>query len=423
MVNPLEPKYHAAMWPALPADQELASLVTGRDYGLLDDDLRDREAEIRDHLGGRRVLLVGGAGSIGSATAAVLSEAAPRALHVIDRDENGLTELIRDLRSSGRAGRIDDIQMLPLDCGSPLAGQFLGSVPGYDVVLDFAALKHVRSEKDPFSLVQMLDTNTVCKARLLNWIVARNRAARLFVVSTDKAADPVNFMGASKRVLEHILFSDEVVAPAPVHASSTRFANVAFSAGSLLEGFLRRLAKRQPLTCPRETGRYFMSLREAGGICLLAAVCAPHQHIVVPRLDPGSDVMLLEDVADRLLRHLGFEPAHYGSEDEARERLEDDLRRGRYPLLLTALDTSGEKTEERFVAEGERVVEIGLTAAQGVVYLPTAKGTLPRLLERIEAAAEGQHPLPEKTELAAWMREVVPEFQHRETGKDLDHRM
>ncbi len=423
MRKPPEPKYHAAMWPALPIDDELASLVTGRDHGLLDDDLRDREAEIRGHLAGRRVLLVGGAGSIGSAAAAVLSEAAPRSLHVIDRDENGLAELIRDLRGSGRAARIDDIQMLPLDCGSRLAGQFIASAPGYDLVLDFAALKHVRSEKDPFSLVQMVDTNTACKTRLFNWIVARNPAARLFVVSTDKAADPVSLMGASKRVLEHILFSDEVVAPAPAQASSTRFANVAFSAGSLLEGFLRRLAKRQPLACPENTGRYFMSLREAGAICLLAAVCAPHRHTVVPRLDPVADVVLLEDVAERLLRHFGFEPAAYDAEDEARERLEDDVRRGRYPLLLTALDTSGEKAQERFVAEGERVVDIGLTAAQGVIYRPTARGALPRLLERIEDAVEGRRAVPEKAEMVAWIREVVPEFRHLETGRSLDQRM
>jgi FlaA1/EpsC-like NDP-sugar epimerase len=264
--------------------ETLAARVTGRDVPLFEADLERADAALHERLAGRRVLVIGGAGSIGGATVRALCAYDAASLHVLDQNENGLAELTRDIRSSGtEAPR--DFRLLPLDFGGTTTERLLRDAPAYDVVFNFAAIKHVRSEKDVYSLLQLLETNVVKQARLLRWLSNGRAPGHYFSVSTDKAANPVSFMGASKRAMEHVMFSRELAELPGTVIGSARFANVAFSAGSLLESFTVRLAKRQPIAAPADTKRYFISMREAAQICLLAVACAPDAHILVPRLD------------------------------------------------------------------------------------------------------------------------------------------
>ena len=403
--------------------EELSTLATGRTAPLFAPDLERRTEDIRDHLAGKRVLVIGGAGSIGAATIRAMATFQPRTAHVVDTDENGLAELVRDLRSGRDTPLPADFRLLPLDFGSSIMRRFLAEQAPYDYVLNFAAIKHVRSEKDLYCLLQMLATNVLKPARLLRWLAERGGTTSYFCVSTDKAANPTSLMGASKRLMEHAAFSGEAATGFAARVASARFANVAFSNGSLLQSFLQRLEKRQALAAPIETRRYFISLTEAGQICLLAALCAPSRHLLVPRLDAATDLHDLESVAVAVLRQHHLEPRRYRIEEEARAAVDRDMAQGCYPLLLTPLDTSGEKPFEEFIGSGERAMEIGLPNLLAVPYLPAPAGAVSRFLERMERLlADHAAPL-RKEDLIAELSAVVPELQHRDRGKSLDDRM
>jgi FlaA1/EpsC-like NDP-sugar epimerase len=242
-------------------------------------------------------------------------------------------------------------------------------------------------------------------------------------VSTDKAANPVNLMGASKRLMEHVTFSHSSDASGALRVTSARFANVAFSDGSLLDGWLRRLEKHQPLAVPRDTRRYFLSQREAGQLCLLAAALAPARHIIIPRLDPETHLKDLESIARRLLETLGYVPAAYTDESRARSSVAADASQRRYPLLLTPLDTSGEKPYEEFIGARESAVELGLPNLMAVPYLQADRQALTGLLAWLSPLVEGAGELPSKRDIVAAIGNVVTEFQHVETDKQLDHRL
>src|SRR5436309_6161109 len=331
--------------PPIPA-RALEAGILGRSTSFLADDYSRRRSEIEAAVAGRRILVVGGAGTIGAMAAELLCEFRPAALHVLDSNENGLAELVRDFRSRGLPR--GDFRTLPLDYGSPVTERFLRDAAPYDMVMNFAALKHVRSEKDLYSLLQMIDTNVVRQVSFIGWLERYGHTGRYFAVSTDKAANPTSLMGASKRLMEDVVFS----APAAV-VTSARFPNVAFSNGSLLQSFLLRLAKRQPLAVPRDTRRYFISAREAGEICLLAATAAPAGHVLVPRFDPETHLRPLELIAGQTLQHFGLEPVFYEDADEAGRHVEIDRGRHGYPVLLTARDTSGETPYQECQSDGE----------------------------------------------------------------------
>ncbi len=403
--------------------EELSGRVIGRTSDWFAEDMAARDGEIRERVAGRRVLVLGGAGSIGSASIRTLLPFRPATLHVVDQSENNLAELVRDLRNQNNGEVPPDFRALPLDFGSPTMRRFLNETAPYDLVMNFAAVKHVRSEKDVYSVLHMLETNVAKQARFLRWLSETHPAAGYFCVSTDKAANPVNLMGASKRAMEHVLFSGEFLAGAGLRITSARFANVAFSDGSLLDSFLKRLEKWQPLAAPRETKRYFISLREAGQICILAAACGHHGEILIPNLDPVADLRELEAIAGEVLRYFGYEPRTYGDEALARANLAEDVRQGRYPLLLTPLDTNGEKPFEEFVGERERVLDIAMARLKAVSYLPACPGTCQALLRRIESAVQEPEVKVPKEKIVEWLSELVPQFHHRETGKGLDDRM
>lgn len=406
----------------MPTD-DIATIATGRTSELFTPDVSARRDEIVGCVEAKRFLFIGGAGSIGSATLRLLLDFAPSTVHVVDQNENSLAELVRDLRSGPKGLSVPDFRCLPIDFGSPIMHRFLKEQPPYDGILNFAAIKHVRSEKDVCSVLQMLDTNVLKTARLLRWLNGELAPGRFFCVSTDKAANPVNLMGASKRLMEEVVFSSPWESTPGPRITSARFANVAFSEGSLLQSFEKRLEKRQPLAVPQGTRRYFISLREAGQICLLALACAPHRHLLVPRLNPKSDLRDLEAIAAAFLRHHGFEPRLYENEATARANVTKDVQAGGYPLLRTPLDTSGEKAFEEFVGEGESATEVGLPSFLGIQARPASWAALEGPLDRIAAFVADSAAPVRKDRLVEELRAVLPAFRHHNSPKGLDDRM
>jgi FlaA1/EpsC-like NDP-sugar epimerase len=400
------------------AGQDLESSVLGRAQSLFEEDLRTRLPEISAALRNGRILVIGGAGSIGSVNVEMILNYGPECVHVVDTSENGLAELVRNLRSSQLDIRAVDFRTLPLDFGGPIMERVLAEAPPYDVVLNFAALKHVRSEKDVYSLLEMLATNVVKQHRFRGCLDRHHPNARYFAVSTDKAANPTSLMGASKRLMEDVIFEKAKLR----NVASARFANVAFSNGSLLQSFLIRLHKRQVLAAPRDTQRYFVTLRESGEICLLAGLTAPNGFLLVPRFEPQSHLRLLEDIAERVLRYHGLEPVRFTDEDDAREAVEPLLAMRRYPLLVTPLDTTGEKPYEEFAGAGEHPVEVGLKQLLGIAHLAPASPLQP-MLEGITALINCPDRPVTKAHLVALLRDHLPTLQHVETGKSLDQRI
>lgn len=395
---------------------DLAKVVVRRTSSLLDEDMARNLDAVTEKVGGKRVLVVGGAGTIGSATVAQLAGLRPSQLHVVDTDENGLTELVRDLRNRDLVGRGTDLRTTPVDAGSQTMLRILRENGGYDIVLNFAAVKHVRSEKDVFSLLRMLDVNVRLPRRLLEW--TGQDCERYFAVSTDKAASPVNLMGASKRVMEHVIL-DQPFGPA---VTSARFANVAFSQGSLLDGWLRRLAKGQAWAVPRGTRRYFVTPQESGELCLLAATLGPPGHIVIPDLDPKSQLRDLVDVAQDVLAALGLRAVFFEEEAQARQAARHHGE-GEWPVLLTPLDTVGEKEYEEFVGEGDVVHDCGFTALRSIQAPAAAGADVTLLLEELSLVLDDADRFVDQAAVTELVHRLVPELRHRAGGRSLDDRM
>src|SRR5262245_30187630 len=399
---------------------EIDYLVTRRKQSFFWSDLNAYSVDITAKLSGRRVLVIGGGGSIGSATTCLLVDYAPSVVHVIDQNENYLVELIRYLRGRPLGLGNVDFRTLPIDYGSPIMERFLREAERpYEIVLNFAALKHVRSEKDIYSVLQMLDTNLVRHARFKHWLSKYGHGQVYFAVSTDKAANPTSIMGASKRLMEDLTFG--LYTAQAQATTSARFANVAFSNGSLLDGFLRRLAARQPLAAPDDTRRYFISQTEAGELCLIAALLAPDKHVAFPNLNPSEELQSLESIAVRVLEHFGLTPQLYEDEESARRDLERIAHTGRWPLLLTPLDTSGEKSYEEFVGEGETAVDIGMKAIRAFCHVPS-QAMASKLFDRMAVLIEDAHRPVNINRIVEEVSQAIASFCHIDTGKNLDQR-
>jgi len=390
--------------------------IIGRERELFAEDMAANEAELAAQIRAGRFLVIGGAGSIGQATACEIFRREPRALHVVDINENATTELVRDLRSS--LGYIQgDFRTFILDCGSAEFDAFMRAETHYDYVLNFSALKHVRSEKDPFTLMRMIQVNILNTEKTLKQSAAMN-AHKYFCVSTDKAANPVNMMGGSKRIMEMFLMRRSL----ELTVSTARFANVAFSDGGLLHGFTQRMLKRQPLSAPNDVRRYFVTPKESGELCLLSCLLGRNREIFFPKLSAELNLITFSAIAERYLRHLGFEPEVCATEDEARARVEDLAARGKWPCYFFKSDTTGEKDFEEFYT-GREHLDLERFHKVGVIENEAKFDAV--ALDRFEAAihAMRERGMWTKAELVDLFHALIPEFQHKETGKYLDQRM
>jgi FlaA1/EpsC-like NDP-sugar epimerase len=399
--------------------ERLGRLVTRRERSLFAGDVEAHGDTLREAISGKRILVVGGGGTIGSATTSLLFDYDPASVLVADLSENYLVELVRSLRGRPQGVGRADLSTIAIDYGGPIFSSLLAESAPFDVVMNFAAIKHVRSEKDVYSLLHMLETNVVAHARFKEALARHGHGRTYFAVSTDKAANPSSLMGASKRLMENVAFD---IASSHAHRStSARFANVAFSNGSLLQGFIQRLAKGQPIAAPRDTKRYFVTEQEAGHLCLLAAFLAPDQHIVFPRMEAEKELQFMEGVAVRFLDAMGYAPEIYDEEEAARNAVDHARTKGRWPLLLTPLDTSGEKPFEEFIGADEAPAEFGLDSIASLMHRRSDVAS-DRLLATLQGLIAGGQKLS-KEAVVAEIRAVLPTFTHKETGRNLDQRL
>jgi len=390
--------------------------LIGRTAPLFDADIQRHEAELSGLVQSSRFLVIGGAGSIGQAVTREIFKRRPKTLHVVDISENNMVELVRDIRST--LGYIDgDFRTFAIDCGGREFAALMASGAGYDYVLNLSALKHVRSEKDPFTLMRLIEVNVLNTIATIEQARAGG-ARKYFAVSTDKAANPVNMMGASKRIMEMFLMQASLDLP----ISTARFANVAFSDGSLLHGFNQRFAKRQPISAPNDVRRYFVTPQESGELCLASCLLGGNRDIFFPKLSEELDLTRFSDIAVRFLASLGFEAYECATEDEARGRAAELIPAKKWPVYFFASDTTGEKDFEEFYTEAEtldmdRFENIGVILNEPVFD----EGRLERFLATIQAIRSG--PTWDKPEIVALFNEMIPDFAHKETGKYLDSRM
>ncbi|AGA32467.1 UDP-N-acetylglucosamine 4,6-dehydratase [Thioalkalivibrio nitratireducens DSM 14787] len=390
--------------------------LIGRSEPLFDADVSRFEAELSERVQGGRFLVIGGAGSIGQAVAREIFRRRPKVLHVVDISENNMVELVRDIRST--LGYIDgDFRTFAIDCGSVEFDALMRWSGGYDYILNLSALKHVRSEKDPFTLMRMVDVNILNTNRTLEFARAQG-SRKYFCVSTDKAANPVNMMGASKRIMEMFLMRASLELP----ISTARFANVAFSDGSLLHGFNQRFAKRQPISAPRDVRRYFVTPRESGELCLMSCLLGENRDIFFPKLSEKLHLITFSEIAVRYLAALGFEAHVCATEDEARVRADELIAAKRWPCYFFDSDTTGEKDFEEFFTDNE-VLDMERFESIGVIRNEPVfdPARLERFVARIAELKAGG--VWDKLDLVALFHEMIPGFAHKETGKYLDSRM
>jgi FlaA1/EpsC-like NDP-sugar epimerase len=373
---------------------------------------------LTEKIEGRSALVIGGAGTIGSSFIKALLKFNLSKLYVVDINENGLTELVRDLRSSVGLNVPDDLKTYPISFSDPVFKKmFLASGP-FDIVANFAAHKHVRSEKDHYSIEAMIQNN-VLKAKGLLDLLVQNPPEHFFCVSTDKAANPVNVMGASKKLMEDLIlaYSDRL------QISTARFANVAFSNGSLPFGFMERLSKQQPFSSPLNIKRYFVSPEESGQICLLACLLGDSGEIFFPKLDYNKNMKTFSSIAVSLLKELGFEADICASEDEAREKATQlKTNSSTYPVYFFESNTSGEKSFEEFYTDDEQL-DVDSFFGLGVIKNTQRKSTkeLMKIFSNLESAFNSE--TISKAIVVQVLKAYLPNFDHIEKGKNLDQSM
>ena len=408
-------------------DKFIADHVTMRPESMFKNDIQDNAESLREKIEGKKVLVIGGAGSIGSSFIRALLPYNPASLVVADTNENALAELTRDIRSRGLPVPAD-YRPYPMDYASEPFRQMFAANGGFDIVGNFSAHKHVRSEKDIYSVQALLNNNVFGARRLLKQL-ADCPPERYFCVSTDKAANPVNIMGASKRIMEDLIFSESETVP----VRTARFANVAFSNGSLPDGFMHRLAKLQPLTAPTDVRRYFVSPEESGQICLLACMLGNNREIFFPKLEEVQ-MKTFDEIAVALLKEYGFEPLLCGSDEEAVKESakmraamneQPEAAQGaalKYPVHFFTSDTDGEKPFEEFFIEGEDL-DMNRFKALGIITdkpVPD-RDKLYAFLDNLEDAVMKRACTKEDT--VRMIGEYLPNFAHIGTGKGLDSKM
>ena len=390
--------------------------LIGRKNRLLSEDVNNHESGLRSKVQKSSFLVIGAAGSIGQAVTKEIFKRNPKKLHAVDISENNLVELVRDIRSS--LGYIDgDFRTFALDIGSWQYDAFIDSDGQYDYVVNLSALKHVRSEKDPYTLMRMIEVNILNTLKTIDQSKQKG-VKKYFCVSTDKAANPVNMMGGSKRIMEMFLMRESQY----INISTARFANVAFSDGSLLHGFNQRLEKKQPIVAPSDVKRYFVVPQESGELCLLSSLLGENRDIFFPKLSEELHLITFAEIAQKYLRSKGFEPYLCENEDEARDLIKKLPQQGKWPCLFTPSNTTGEKDFEEFFTSRE-TIDLDRFQNLGVVIngLADNSNKLDYFLDTIsEMRNRGQWT---KEEIVSLFHEMIPDFGHEEKGKYLDSKM
>lgn len=384
--------------------------LIGRDKPLFSSDIARVDQELKDIINRSKFLVVGGAGSIGSAVVKEIFAREPKALDIVDISENNLVELVRDIRSS--YGYISgDFATYAIDAGSQIFANLM-QANRYDYVLNLSALKHVRSEKDPYTLMRLIQTN------IFNSDDIMRNSKRYFTVSSDKAANPANMMGASKRIMEMFAFMHSNLTP----VSMARFANVAFSDGSLLYGFEQRIKKLQPIVAPNDVRRYFITPKESGELCLLSAIFGQNREIFFPKLDEKLNLIKFSDIAVRYLNSKGYEPYICQDENEARAKAAELAKANKWACLFSSSDTTGEKDYEEFYTGSEKL-DMDRFDTIGVIENSVADNQeILELFKRNIKAMMDNNKFDKSMIMAEFMR-VLPEFNHIEKGRYLDQKM
>lgn len=399
-------------------DKFINQKVTGRSESLLNSDLQKYFAQMQERINNKSVLIIGGAGTIGSSYIKAILRFRIKKLVVVDINENGLTELVRDLRSSDGYHIPEDFITYPVNFNDHVFEKLFRKLGPFEIVANFAAHKHVRSEKDIFSIEAMIENNLLRARKLLDLLV-EFPPEHFFCVSTDKAANPVNIMGASKKLMEELIMSYSSKIP----IKTARFANVAFSNGSLPLGFLERINKRQPWSCPLGIRRFFVSPQESGELCLIACVMGESGDIFFPKLDETKDMIPFDQIALDLLNSLGLEADICKTEEEAKKKalcLNDNSTN--YPIYFFGSNTSGEKSFEEFFTDEEQL------DTESFINLGVIKNSKKRNVKEIDEIFNRLNKLFEsdefsKIDLVEILNDYLPSFHHIEKGKGLDANM
>lgn len=390
--------------------------LIGRSKELFELDVSNHESELEDLISKSKFLVIGGAGSIGQAVVKEIFNRNPKALHLVDISENNLVEIVRDIRSSIGYGD-GDFRTFAIDCGSKEFELLFNNFGPYDYIFNLSALKHVRSEKDPYTLMRMIKVNILNTLKTVK-LAEKSNAKKYFCVSTDKAANPVNMMGASKRIMEMFLMRES----SSQKISMARFANVAFSDGSLLHGFNQRIMKNQPFSAPNDVKRYFVTSKEAGELCLLSGLLGENRDIFFPKLSPNLHLMKFSDIAIRYLEKLGYEPHICSSEDEARNFSYKLINENKWPCYFFKSDTTGEKDFEEFYTDNE-ILDLESYESVGIIKNNIAYDDklLDYFLDKIKSFEASQSIY--KNDIIELFNKLLPEFSHIEKGKFLDQKM
>lgn len=395
---------------------EYEAIATNRTSSMFEEDVQNNFQSLQDRICNSRVAIIGAAGSIGFSVVKSILRFKPAALALIDLNENNLVEVVRDCRSSADIVMPDEFTVLPIALGSVEFLQFFHESKPFDYILNLSAIKHVRSEKNIYCLSRMIDVNICHLAEFLEEL--RYSAKKFFSVSSDKAVNPANLMGASKMVMEKILLAQQK------HPFSTaRFANVAFSDGSLPFGFLKRIEKRQPISAPRDVKRFFISHEEAGHICLLSSILGENGDVYFPVLKQDDDEKTFSEIAVKLLEKSGYQPHECSSEEEAKQTAESLIDQGKWPCFFFDSDTTGEKDYEEFYNDTE------LTDFDKYKNIGVIKQTcndvdckaLATFLQFVKDAKSNNS--VKKSDYVEEFRKIVPALKHVETGKSLDQKM
>jgi UDP-N-acetylglucosamine 4,6-dehydratase len=394
---------------------EVLKLI-GRSEELFSNDISDVTIELKKIISNSTFLVLGAAGSIGQAVTKEIFKRSPKKLHVVDISENNLTELVRDIRSS--FGYINgDFSTYALDIGSVEYDAFIKSDGRYDYVLNISALKHVRSEENRFTLMRMIDVNIFNTDKTIQQSI-ENNTKKYFCVSTDKAANPINMMGASKRIMEMFLMRRSL----DIDISTARFANVAFSDGSLLHGFNQRIEKRQPIAAPKDIKRYFLTSEESGELCLMSCIFGENRDIFFPKLSEALHLISFSDIAIKYLKGKGFEPYFCKTESEARELIKTLPQQGKWPCLFTKSDTTGEKDFEEFYTDKET---LDMNRFKNLGVIKNAPEFNKEQLNQFENTINNlkSNMSWTKKQIVDQFFEIIPNFEYKDTSKYLDSKM